>query len=484
MKNKELGVKFGWNENIEKVFFDINRDIPKGSFQIQKRKGNYYWYYKLSKGSNRLKYLCRSFEGVNENNQTSFVHCLEILKTKLTSTRPIGHSKRKFIHPFINEYIDSLIYEGNDPNGRRKMSTIKGMVTSLRRFKKFCIQHSIRVNDIDKKEFRNTIRMYIVEGTKDKMSRNTIRKNLIDIRSFLNWMMDDDIGKGLIHEHYISRDFLIQNYPVKKKEEDSSQHYFSSDHYRTMYKECIERIRKLWIEYCENGYVKQHPNQPIGIGSDVVFFISLFQLGYGFRVGEILNSYRNFDSWNNRIDKKSSSSYFTKHDDKWFLMIKDYKNKDGMVGIHHTIRTWSKPPTEIPCIEGKEKGKYWDTNIVDVCHHVFPKSTFMFPSPNYKSTPNKTYSINYYMNLFKSKLVNNSNREDNKYGWERYGVRSSHDLRDYFISYNIINGNLTPYELSTITRHKLSTMEKYYVRLGYMEQYELMMKISQQKLFT
>ena len=65
------------------------------------------------------------------------------------------------------------------------------------------------------------------------------------------------------------------------------------------------------------------------------------------------------------------------------------------------------------------------------------------------------------MNLFKSKMCNSGSGSE---GWEKYDVISSHDLRDYFISEMIHKENLTPEELSMITRHSVQTMMKYYKR--------------------
>lgn len=470
-------LEFGLDKIIVESFFKINREVPKGSFQLLKRKKFHYWYFKLSKGENRTLYLCRGFAGKNEFSQTSFEQSLQSLKNKFSGNQTSIFHKRRNLSSLIDEYIDFLDIEGRDPHGRRKMTTITGMVTSLRNFKKFSVDENIKVVDVEKKEFRNTIRHWINLCTKRNLSRNTIRKQLVDIRSLFNWLVNDDYGKGLIKEHFISQEFLISHYPPKRNVQKSSQQYFSSSKYVTMVKECNSKIRDIWIDFIKHGISKPHPNQPYGIGTDIVFLISLFQLDYGFRIGEILFAYRNFDSWINRMDKKPASSYFKKDNGKWFLIINDYKNKDGMVAINHTIRSWQKPPDDIPTNESKGKVKYWDTNIVDVCTHIFPDSTYMFPSPNYRSKPNKPYSITYYMNLFKARLVNQSNDPDAKFGWERYGIKSSHDLRDYFISYNIAEGILTPYQLSTITRHNISTMEKYYVRLDFQNQWDMMTKI-------
>ena len=64
-------------------------------------------------------------------------------------------------------------------------------------------------------------------------------------------------------------------------------------------------------------------------------------------------------------------------------------------------------------------------------------------------------------------MVNNG---DSGLGWENYGVQRSHDLRSYFITYQI-NSGVPLEDLSLITRHRPSTLWKYYLR--YSEQGQL-----------
>ena len=128
-------------------------------------------------------------------------------------------------------------------------------------------------------------------------------------------------------------------------------------------------------------------------------------------------------------------------------------------GNYTEIRNWGDPPIGW---KGKESGvsrgdKYYDTSLVDVCMTLFRESDYLFSSPNYRSQFNKPYSRTYYMNIFKQRLVNKGVCGE---GWEGYGVDSSHSLRDYFITHKIYSDTVTPFELSQISRHSITTMMK------------------------
>ena len=181
----------------------------------------------------------------------------------------------------------------------------------------------------------------------------------------------------------------------------------------------------------------------------IEFNVSLLQLGRGFRLGEVLHSFRNQESWENRRDKKNSSTYWYKKSGEWFLYI-DWKGKVSNVpisGNYSEIRSWGEPPIGW---KGKPSGTnkdepYYDTPIIDVCMKLFRESDYLFSSPNYRSHFQKSYSHTYYMNIFKQRCVSKGVGGE---GWEGYGVQSSHDLRDYFISHKIYSDNVTPFELS------------------------------------
>ena len=76
----------GWTETNENLFKKYNKDIFKnnhGTFQIQKRGGIWYWFFKLSSGETRLQYLCKCYGINNTPNIQSFDRATEVLKKKL-----------------------------------------------------------------------------------------------------------------------------------------------------------------------------------------------------------------------------------------------------------------------------------------------------------------------------------------------------------------------------------------------------------------
>ena len=58
-------------------------------------------------------------------------------------------------------------------------------------------------------------------------------------------------------------------------------------------------------------------------------------------------------------------------------------------------------------------------------------------------------------------------------------VDSSHSLRDYFITHKIYSETVTPFELSQISRHSITTMMKYYKRDSELEQLRITKKLEE-----
>ena len=74
-----LDKKENYGYTVEKFlkFFEENKDLPKGSFQVKKRGESEYWYFTLSKAkSNRVKYICKA------DGENSFDIALDVLKEK------------------------------------------------------------------------------------------------------------------------------------------------------------------------------------------------------------------------------------------------------------------------------------------------------------------------------------------------------------------------------------------------------------------
>ena len=474
---------FGYDEGSRFLFHQMNPDVPKGSFHIVKRGESYYWYYRVNirgKGNNR--YLCKSFEGLNSDGVNSFQHSLQVLKQKHDSDFVRTTFMNSKLSTLIDEYIGVLLKEENNLEEGRKWETTQNIKNSVLRFKDFCLMKDLRLSEVKyPKEFKLRVKEFIETLKNRNLKRNTIRTYLKGMKQFLNWLVDDLEGKGVLDSHPITSEVIKQLHPYTNEDRRMIRKNvnYESKHYKEMYRRCIRKVGDIWRTYQKEGLSREHTNQPIGVGSDIVYFISLLQLGRGFRLGEVLLSFRNEESWSNRRDKKNSSTYWYKKGGKWFLYI-DWKGTVSNVpisGNYSEIRSWGEPPIGW---KGKPSGvsrkePYYDTPIVDVCMTLFRESDYLFSSPNYRSHFKKPYSRTYYMNVFKQRC---SNKGVGGEGWEGYGVHSSHDLRDYFISHKIYSDKVTPFELSQITRHSVNTMMKYYKRDSELEQLRITEKLS------
>ena len=458
---------FGFNQSELDIFFKMNSDIQKGSIQLQKRSDSYYWYFRTSgRGKKNLKYLTKSYVGI-ENGLNSFQHCLKVLRDRSNNDFMRKVSSNTQISNLIREYRGFLEKEKSDIDGR-KNETISSLTTSINQFEKFVLKEDLRLEDIrDSKIFKLHIKNYIDDMRTRQLRRHTQRTYIKGIKRFLDWLIDDLNGKGILDTHYLTGDVIKQLHPVTQSDREKTRRTrYSTDGYMTMYETCMFKVRDIWRSYIKNGLTREHRNQVMGVGTDVVYFVSLLQLGRGFRLGEILNSYRNEESWLNRYDKKNSSSYWYKYDGDYFLYI-DWKGKVSRVqvdGEYCKVRSFGEDENYWKTKESgrlKDGTKYYDTHIVDVCKELFRDSDYLFTSPNFRTHTNKHYSRTYYMNLFKQKMCNSGSGSE---GFEKFDVLSTHDLRDYFISEMIHTEKLSPEELSQITRHSIQTMMKYYKR--------------------
>jgi hypothetical protein len=306
----------------------------------------------------------------------------------------------------------------------------------------------------------------------------------------------EEDGRELFKEHLITLEYQTHLIKSIVGETSSKLDYidFKQSNYDLCVKESATFIRDVWIEYCKNegdlepireqrlSYIHKtkeggikgsiQKNQPKNqiIMSDIVYFISLLQLRYGFRISEILHSYRNKEYWKANKQDNLQSSYFrevTDGDDYYYVLeIRNSKLKNRSVPIEETIWSWNKPPFNIKSIaKTNPKGEtHYETNIIDVIFALFPKSTLTFPSPNFHTKKDKGYSTNYYLNLFKEKMVNDES--DGGLGWGSYGINSSHHLRAFFISYMLRKKGVLPLDVCEITGHNLNTMMRYYTRVS------------------
>ena len=398
----------------------------------------------------------------------------------------------------------------------RNTHTMKRRIMVLNEFREYCIEHKIKTILILKsEEFRGVIRDYVLhlknrtkkrkDGTpvgQKKLSRSTIKIYIQSIRMFLNWLSEpkSEDGKGLLNQkHSITPEFqnkLLEKVglpPVTNHQRLFDD--FSYENYEKCVNDNLEYIQMVWRYYCEHGgdiekYRKErlsynlklrdgtysgevHTNQPknLIVLSDVVHFVSFLQLRYGFRITEILQAYRNIDSHDENFIPSRVSSYLKKKitpkEDYYFyeLQIMNSKRKDRLIPIEDRIWSWDKPPQNVSfkTIVYKDGRERYETNIIDVIFELFKGSeepAKLFPSPNRIEKKDKGYSNTYYLNLFKSKLVTSE-----EYGWEKYGIESSHHLRSYFVSYMLLQ-DVRVEDICNITGHSITTMMNYYRRIN------------------
>ena len=406
----------------------------------------------------------------------------------------------------------------------------------MKSFYLYCKERDIPISVVaNDKQLKNLIKDYVVDirergkkknylnDTKGEIIRRpTIKNYLRAVRNFCDWLCKDTSldGFDLFEKHSFTVEYqidLIKKYwgdwiPPKDKNELV---LFRQPEYKKCINECVEIVREKWITVCKNegnldvlrtGYNlkttvegikgRYHKNQPADnpIGIDIVYFISLLQLRYGFRISEILKSFRTEEDMEKYGVPVQMRSYFKKdtQNDKTYLMyILNSKNRNRIVPIDETI--WSfhhKPPTykgeqlgwkvEFETKDGK-KDYRWETNIIDVCKYLWPESSYLFTSPNYLSKPNQPYQTNYYLNTFKHRMVEEEktiirNRTKGKnvgihkehfegLGWKNRNITSTHHLRKFFISYMIRQKDVQPQELAEICGHTIQTMLEHYKRM-------------------
>ena len=113
---------YGYTEELKDFFFNTNSYLKRGSFQLQKRKEHYYWYFLLSSdgrdNKKRLKYLCKTFDGINQNGDNSFVHSLKILVEKQKNDFQSKVNSNVRVSKLLDEYMSVLLKEENSYVGR------------------------------------------------------------------------------------------------------------------------------------------------------------------------------------------------------------------------------------------------------------------------------------------------------------------------------------------------------------------------------
>ncbi|MDC0960268.1 hypothetical protein OAR37_02420 [Flavobacteriaceae bacterium] len=537
-KRLEVLREYGWSESNQEQFFQFANKIIgetfKGTFTIKQVKNRWFWYYKFSnnKISPRTKYLC-SCDVELDKSETSFQHATQIFLEKINHNFSNKNVIEPLLSKYVREYISICMRDGgleykkrgssnvitynSDIETKRNIGTMKRRVITLSEFDLYCLDKKIKTIDAGKSEdFRVLIKEYLLKlKTRNKKSRNgkevgknnlsraTLKLHLQSVRMFLNWLTTpkSENGKGILKQHHISVDyqnFLLNEEMGEVKNEQRIFEDFSKKNYEKVLTDCQNYIAETWRLYCKYGGDRErireerfsyneklkdgtlngnkHKNQPkeMIVMSDIVFFVSFIQLGYGTRITEILQSFRDYDSWKKyaRNVKTQVSSYLSKDEGDnenlhhYNLVINNSKKKSRTIPITDVIYSWNEPPKGVPFKKKKrnkeERYDVWETNIIDVIFELFypkehPKT---FPSPNLNEKPYEGYSTNWYMNLFKNRLVNS---ED--INWKKYGISTSHHLRSYFVSYMFLQ-DVRIEDVIEITGHSYSTAISYYRRIN------------------
>lgn len=467
---------FGYQESDKNFYFTTNPHIRKGSFRVKRKKDEYYWYFarRNEKGKVIDRYLGKAFIGESEDDGlTSFQDALRRLTQRENDNYHSTKIKQRSVTKYIDEYIEENVGKMNESGGLRKPTLLQHN-NGVRVFQRWIAGKNYRLHNIEQSSrWKLVIKDYtefLIKHSKvngSPYTPMTIKTYLKNTKVFHEWLEDKEFGKGVIDNNPITSDYIqklrTRMVPRTTARFDRRNKYFSKQSYEVMLTDCVTEVGNLWRDFNDNeGYIpREHINQPDNVvGSGVVWFVSLLQLSLGFRVGEVLTSYRRENYWDKRFDKKNSSTFWYKQDGVWILEL-DWKGKCSVVPTNDlerlTIRTWKKPigwkgkPSGFNKTEG-----YFDTHIIDVARTMFRESPFLFSSPNHTAHNERHYSLSQYSMNFKRKCVVEK-------GWENFGIKSSHDLRDAFITYNIQSGT-DPYYLSQITRHKVSTMMRYYRR--------------------
>jgi hypothetical protein len=430
--------EFGYSTEIERYLEMVEKSIPKGSFTIIKRSEKGYWYFNLSSGNNRLIYLCSVDKKGSEEN--SFLYSVSILKKKLKNEHK--RVKKSTFLKVIDDYIVGLRTEG-DTNRRgveRTQKTIQDIISHIRKFRTYVETNPIDVGDVSREGFKDYFSGFINYLVDGGLKPNTIRVTIVHTRQFLDELSNPSIGKKVIPYHPITSHFIKSQYNVKKQKEEIPSFYSEEKYYQLM-KFLTVRIREVWREYIQNPELEV--DKRFG-----VYFTSILQLFYGFRIGELLTTYQSVERYKTLHKSKGGYSYLKRDKDGYIFEIY-WKRKFGSVFVDFEVYSWRKPPSHIPHKEffgdPKHTKPTYSTNIVDVILSLYPNENLLFPIN--EDTIRKYFSTD----ILSQPDI------------EVMGIKGTHDLRDMMINYELHTRGTSFVDLSQITRNNVQTIENYYL---------------------
>lgn len=436
--------KYGYNEEIKEFLINGEKSIPKGQFLTIQRKNsnNWYWYFNKSKGNNKMIYLC-SVENKGKSS-TSFLNAVEILKKKV-KVNTVSNARLNYLHQVVDIYILNLREEGNSfiRGNERTKQTTSNITYYLKKFRLFCKENRVTLLHTTQEEFRKTFSTYISILINNKYSPNAIKGNLTYTRQFLDTISNPIRGEKYIHKHYISKEYISSEFSASRFTVYKKSTY-KPENYAYIFELCNKKARSIWREYIRtNRKPRKHT---------LIYFSSLLQLNYGFRIREILNCYNNYEIMKRNYDGKSGFSYLepSLYSPNTFNIVIYSKKKHGNVYVDYDIISWDKPASSIPYTEGiiEKNGiniPAYYTNILDVISFLYSNNKHLFST-----------HITTVFSDFRKEFVD-------KHNLMTKGVETSHNLRDMCINYYLHTKKETLLDVAELTRHNVSTLEKYYL---------------------
>jgi hypothetical protein len=430
---------FGYSEEILKYLQSVEKSIPKGSFVIIPKGKNHYWYFNRSSGKNRLIYLCSVYDNGNEKN--SFIHSTKILHQKLRGEIRVENNKS--LIKVIDDYILRLRYEGesNKRGVERTKGTVGNIITQLGKFREYVVNNPIGIKDVSKDSFRDYISVYVNHLLDENLKPSSIQTNLVRLRQFLNDLIQPPTGKPIIKYHPITSVFMKTQFSINNRTK-IQPNFYSEKKYSDLLEICSKEVRRCWREFINSGI---RPPK-----SEIIYYTSLLQLIYGFRIGELLTTYLSIEKYEKyETDKKRGYSYLEDTTGYGYLFQIYWKRKHGSVNVDFEVYSWVEPPEGVPHKKEFQKENHqkptYTTNIIDVMKTMFSDDILLLP-----------FGYNTIRSSFRKKLLN-------KFKMDKSGIKTPHDLRDMMINYELHTKKTSFVDLSQMTRNNLQTIEKYYL---------------------
>lgn len=421
---------FGYKNSLHQHYIESGK-IPKGTFQVKKRNANYYWYYTLSKGKNRTKYICSvNWSGKDEN---SFKNAINVAEKKLKE----GSLSNTSLLREINQYLKELEDEIGNPAKRTK-KTIQDISYHIRKFKEFVEIKKISIQKIQKKSFRKDFKKFIEWLEKD-YANQSIRVILTHTRQFLDYLIDPTYRKSVIEKHFITSQFVTSEFKVNRGKRVDVLDNYSKKNYDEVLDLLIKNAREIWRNWIRNPKHIDRKKSAV--------FTSLIQLKFGFRISEIVNCYLSEELKDKYHSGKGGFSFIDRDGDDVFIYA-NKKRKSGIVMVDFELASWdNKPPDRVKYLDRSEphhqRPDYY-TNIIDVTQLLFGNNKMLISSHSSQM-----------FGFIQEYVIDGL-------GLKKFGITRSHDFRDYFINYSLNHLSHDIEDVAEMVRHNVQTLQKYY----------------------